>query len=311
MVKGKALTYGDTIGIIAPASPLAEPEMVSKAKAALEMLGFRVKLGQTCFERCGGYLAGTAKRRAEDVHHMFKDPEVDAVMCLRGGYGSMHVLPLLDYELIAEHPKLFIGYSDITALHTAFWQKAGLVTLHGPMASPEIVGDLDDYSKESLLRALTQNGRLGKVANPPGTRIECLVPGRATGRLVGGNLSLLAATIGTPYEIETKDRILFLEDVGEEPYKIDRMLTQLDMANKLAEAAGFVIGDWTGCEAKSLPDSFTVKDLLERIVAPYGKPTIYNVMAGHTKPLMTLPLGVTVSLHATERVLIIEESITR
>lgn len=311
MIKGRALTLGDTIGIIAPASPLPKPEIITRAKTAIEMLGFRVKLGQTCFERYGGYLAGAPDIRIEDIHHMFKDPEVDAIMCLRGGYGTMHLLPLLDYELIAENPKLFIGYSDITALHTAFRQKAGLMTLHGPMASSEIVGDFDDYSKESLLRALTQNGRLGKVANPPGTRIECLVPGRATGKLVGGNLSLLAATIGTPYEIDTKDHILFLEDIGEEPYKIDRMLTQLDLANKLAEAAGFVIGDWTDCEAKDLPDSFTVMDLFERIVAPYGKPTIYNIKAGHTKPLMTLPLGVTVSLNATEKTLIIEESVTR
>lgn len=309
MRKGKALTVGDTLGVVAPSSPPKDKASIDRGKEKLETLGFNVKLGPSCFETHGGYLAGTPDTRARDVNGMFQDPEVDAIMCLRGGYGTPQILHLLDYDLIAENPKLFIGYSDITALHTAIGQKSGLATVHGPMLASDIAGDFSDFSMQSLLRTLTERSPLGELTNPPGEEIECLVGGMAQGKIVGGNLSLITATLGTPYELDTKDKILFLEDVGEEPYRVDRMLTQLALAGKLDDAAGFVIGDWSDCESKDYPDGFTVFDLLEKIMPPFGKPAIYNVKAGHCEPTLTIPFGVETTLDATRIKLTVEESV--
>lgn len=308
MKKGRPLRRGDTIGVVAPASPATEAQ-VYLGKEKLEHLGFNVKLGESCFTDYGGYLAGTPEARSRDVNNMFLDPEVDAIMCLRGGYGTPQILQLLDYDCISSNPKLFIGYSDITAIHTAIRQKTELVTLHGPMLASDLAHDFHDFSLRSLFKTVMQQSPLGQLENPEGKAINCLVSGRIQGQLVGGNLSLIAATLGTPYELDTKDKILFLEDVGEEPYRIDRMLTQLALARKLEEAAGFVLGDWTDCESTNYADGFTVFDLWEKMIAPFGKPTIYNVMAGHCKPTLTLPLGVDVTLDASNKQLIVEESV--
>lgn len=306
MKKGKTLTYGDTIGIVAPASPVDEGEVMKAAKGLVEM-GFNIKLGHSCFEKYGGYLAGTPKLRASDIHAMFSDQDIDAIICLRGGYGSPQILDLLDYQLIAANPKLFVGYSDITALHIAFNQKAGLATIHGPMATR--IASLDAFTKAYLFRALMVDEPLGHIANPKCEPIHCLVGGRAKGKIVGGNLSLISATLGTPYEIDTRGKILFLEDVGEESYAIDRMLTQLALAGKFNDAVGIVLGTWKDCQSKVRLDSFTVEDLFEHIIAPFRKPTIYHVQFGHGKYNMTLPLGVEASLDATNGTLLIEESV--
>lgn len=311
MIKGKALSAGDTIGIIAPASPAKGHQSMTRVQSQMEALGFNVVMAPSCFETYGDYLAGTARDRARDLNVMFQDPDIDAVMCLRGGYGTPQILDLLDYPSISANPKLFIGYSDITALHTAIGQKAGLATLHGPMAASDIAGDFEDFSRRCLLRALTENTPLGKIGSPLDDPIECLVEGKAEGQLTGGNLTLIAATLGTPFEIDTKGKILFLEDVGEEPYRIDRMLIQLSLAGKLADAAGFVLGDWADCESREYPDGFTVLDLFTEIIAPYRKPTIYNVKAGHCEPKLTLPLGVEVHLDAGQKWLSIEESVVK
>lgn len=303
--KGRALSIGDTIGIVAPSSPVKDWKTWQKGKATLEALGFNVILGPSCYETYGGYLAGSVAQRVADIHDMFENPEIDAVMCIRGGYGAVQLLPLLNYAMIRDHPKLFIGYSDVTALHTALGQKAGLATVHGPM----LVSDMNGFSLGSLLRILQNADVPLTLYNPPGNEISCLVPGVAQGQLVGGNLSLIASTIGTPHEINTKGKILFLEEIGEEPYRIDRMFTQLQLAGKLADATGFVCGQWTDCEPKQYTDGFTVTDLLKKFIAPYNKPAIYNVQAGHGTPTLTLPLGVAVTVDATQKKLIVEESV--
>lgn len=307
MKKGRAIAFGDTIGIVAPASPVSEEEVI-KAKEELENIGFRVKLGKTCFEKYGGYLAGNAESRVHDLHAMFLDENIDAIMCLRGGYGTPQLLRLLDYDIIANNPKLFVGYSDITALHIALHKYAGLATIHGPMASS--FPTLDSFSKDYLLQALMRSDPLGKIENPEGEEIYCLVEGEAKGQLVGGNLSLISSTLGTPYEIDTRGKILFLEDVREEPYVIDRMLTHLALAGKFNDAAGVVLGTWEDCDPKSNPESFKVVDLFEKIIAPFSKPTIYNLQTGHGDINIALPLGVEASLDATKGVLIIEESVS-
>jgi muramoyltetrapeptide carboxypeptidase len=310
MNKGKALKPGDTIGIVAPSSPPKETDSVRQAKEDLEALGFRVKLGETCYETYGGYLAGTPEHRAAELNGMFADPDIDAVMALRGGYGAPQILHLLDYDMIAQNPKLFIGYSDITALHTALRQQAGLATLHGPNASPGLLSGTNEYTRECLLRAMTSPEPLGEIVNPPGEEIVCLVEGEACGEIVGGNLSLVAALAGTPYQVEAKGKLLFLEDVDEEPYRVDRMLTQLALAGTFAECAGVIIGTWTNCEPKKR-EGFTVLDVFRNIVATYQKPTIWNLQAGHGDNNAALPFGVQARLDATGCRLIIEEAVVR
>lgn len=311
MKKGKPLAPGDTIGIIAPASPERDLHKIQQGRVKLEALGFRVVLGDSCFDAYGGYLAGRPERRAQDVDRMFQDPDIDAILCLRGGYGTLHLLNILDYDGMAANPKLFIGYSDITALHAAIGQRAGLVTVHGPMLTSDIANDrFSEFSFTCLWRCITEWNPLGTLPNPPGDAIKCMVEGKVRGKIVGGNLSLIVATMGTPYELDTKDKLLFLEDVGEEPYHIDRMLTQLDLAGKLADAAGFIIGNWADCTSTDYPDGLTVIEVLKRTIVPYAKPTIYNVQAGHCNPALTLPLGVEATLDATHHRLTIEESVT-
>lgn len=308
MRKGKALQAGDTIGVVATSSPTKE-DVLPKAAAGLEALGFKVKLGKTCWETYGGYLAGTPQQRAFELNAMFADDEVDGIMCLRGGYGAPQILDLLDYDCIAQNPKLFVGYSDITALHTAIGQNSHLATLHGPMVSSDIAHGLDEWSKGYLLRAMTLPEPLGQIVNPPGEEMECLVEGEAWGPIVGGNLALVSALMGTPYELDTRGKLLFLEDIDEEPYRIDRMLTQLALGGLFDDCAGVIIGTWTNCEPKKR-EGFSVRDVFQNIVVPYQKPTVWNVQIGHGTCNMALPFGVHASLDATGCVLTIEESVT-
>ncbi|MGE8203852.1 S66 peptidase family protein [Heyndrickxia sp. NPDC080065] len=307
-IKGKRLKLGDTIGLTAPSSP-AKSEIVPEAIQAVENLGFKVKVGETCYAEYGGYLAGTSELRANEINEMFANPQIDAILCLRGGYGSPQLLQHIDYQNISQHPKLFIGYSDITALHTAILQNSGLATIHGPMAASDLARDCSDYTREFLLRVLTTNEPVGKIYNPEGIAIESLVEGVAEGEIVGGNLALVSALMGTPYELDTKGKLLFLEDVGEEPFKVDRMLTQLALAGKLEDAAGIIFGTFTECESINYSRGFNMIDVFKNIAAPFNKPTIYNVQAGHCDTKMTLPFGVKARLDATNKELIIEESV--
>lgn len=308
MNRGKVLKPGDTIALTAPASPLSRDEL-TRVISILESLGFNLKIGESCVQKYGGYLAGTAKERAEELESFFVDPSVQAIVCLRGGYGSMQLLNLLDYELIGENPKLFVGYSDITALHLAFLQKANLATIHGPMAATDLARGMPKTSWSYFWKLLTVAKPLGELENPSAEELICIVPGKAEGTLVGGNLSILSATMGTPYELDTEGKILFLEDIGEEPYKIDRMFTQLALAGKFAACSGIILGTWTNCTSARYPDSFTVLDLAREIIAPYGKPTLYNLQAGHGRINLPLPLGVKATLDATNKRLVIEERV--
>lgn len=305
--KGKALKKGDTIGIVATSTPMQGTENLERGVQELEALGYRVIVGETCHAQYGGYLAGTPEHRAGELTRMFTDPEVDAVFAMRGGYGASQILPLLDYEAIAAHPKLFLGYSDITALHLALSKKAGLATLHAPTISTSYVSGLSEWSRASLFHAISTTEPLGLFRNPEEEAIECLVPGQTSGPIVGGNLALISALMGTPYEMETKGKLLFIEDVNEEPYKIDRMLTQLALAGKLAEAAGFLLGTFTRCTSARYADGFCVRDVVNNIIVPLGKPTIWNVQVGHGKTNLSLPFGVQARLDAEPCSLVIEE----
>eukprot|EP01132_Coremiostelium_polycephalum_P002839 gene2839-3529_t len=279
--RGKVLKKGSTIGIVALASPVTL-ERAEKAQKAVTDLGFNVVMGKTCYMTLGGYLAGSAEIRAREMEQFFQDPNIDCILNIRGGYGTPQILDLLDYDLISRHPKLFIGYSDITALHIVLQQKCNMATLHGPMAGVEMIDNKwQPISKFYYMKLLLVDRPLGYLQNsllnpPPKT----LVHGRAYGCVTGGNLSLVVATLGSSYEIDTKGKILFLEDVDEEPYRIDRMLTQLHLAGKFKDCIGVILGSWTGCVSKD-PNSFTVDDLFQRIIVPYGKPTLSGMDIGH------------------------------
>jgi len=288
-VKSKALKRENTIGLIAPSSAAGK----SKAQNCIEWvksMGYRVKWGESIFEE-RGYLSGSDELRAHDINMMFGDSEVDAIFCIRGGYGTMRLLDEIDYDIIRNNPKIFIGFSDITALHTAFFQKTGLITFHGPMLAGFAKKGLDSLSKYYMDRALMIKEPLGEIINPPEFPIKAYNEGNATGKVVGGNLSLIADTMGTPYELDTKDKILLIEEIGERPYKIDRMLLQLKLGGKFKDAAGIVIGDWTDCDPEEGKESLTIDEIIEDIVVPSGKPILSGYKIGHCTPNITIPIG--------------------
>ncbi|MGI9862092.1 LD-carboxypeptidase [Moorella naiadis] len=283
-LKPPALPKGATVGIVAPASPLPDQEYLERGLAFWRRRGYRVRLGSH-INAATGYLAAGDDQRLADLHRMFCDPEVQAVVCLRGGYGSLRLLADLDYELIAAHPKILVGYSDITALHLAINKKTGLVTFHGPMIYPELGSQSPSpYTVKSLfctLEATVPPDPISPASNlPPAVTIN---PGRAQGIVIGGNLSLVVATLGTPSEIDTRGKILFLEEVNEAPYRLDRMLTQLHLAGKLAEAAGIVFG---------FAGEATALGVITARLQLTGRPCFYGLPAGHINPQVTLPLGI-------------------
>jgi muramoyltetrapeptide carboxypeptidase len=308
MNKPKALKPQDTIGIVAPASP-APLENLDKALDILEKMGFKTKVGTSCYEH-RGYLAGSDETRASDINEMFRDPDIDAIICMRGGYGTPRILELLDYDMISKHPKIFMGYSDITAIHIALVQKSNLITFHGPMLTSDFTSpEFEKYTKGMMIKTLTQNVPLGEVKSPEyEPKVEVLVAQDAQGELIGGNLALIAATIGTPFEIDTKGKILMIEEVGEEPYRIDRMLTQLKLAGKLDDATGIVLGQFTDCNPQAPENSLSLEEVLEDIFSSLKKPVLKNVCFGHGRHKATIPLGVKASINAKRESLIIEES---
>ena len=306
MIKPKALKFGDTVGIIAPASPTTDSN-IKKVEKKLSEMGFKVKMGKSVYERYG-YLSGPDGVRAEDINSMFRDEEVDGIICIRGGYGTPRILDLLDYEIIKENPKVFIGYSDITALHIAFNQIAGLVTFHGPMAASDMLRNFSDFSKDHLFKAVMNKEALGRIINPDGEEITTINGGIGEGEIIGGTLSLIADTLGTPYEIDVKGKILFIEEVMEEPYRIDRMLNQLRLSGKLNEAEAIILGDFNKCEPEKPNESLTLEEVIDDHIKPLGKPTIYNLQAGHCQPMVTIPFGVRARLDADNKELTILEN---
>ncbi len=312
-IKPKNLRPGDTLGVIAPASH-GNVQAALAGITWLENQGFQIRLGKTV-NRNWGYLSGTDAERAADIHAMFAAPDVAGIICLRGGYGTMRLLELLDYPLIQNHPKIFIGYSDITALHISISQHTGLITFHGPMVASDMNEGLSEYTRNCLFRAVTTVEPLGLINNPPLTPAPVfIVPGTAAGRLTGGNLSLIAATLGTPYEINTQGKILCLEEIGEEPYRIDRLLTQLLLAGKLQDAAGIVFAQCVDCTDRSpepkLP-VFQLEEVLQDRLGGLKKPVLYQLHFGHTPDKATLPLGVTAILGTDVRGLVITETAVR
>jgi len=311
--KPRPLAPGDTIGLVSPSGPTrpggagSTPESVERTRQRLHDVGLRTVVAPHAFD-ARGYLAGTDADRAADLQAMLEDPGVQGVLCIRGGYGAHRLLDRLDYAAIARHPKVFIGYSDITALHLAFYTQCGFVTFHGPMAGAIAQSDPHDYLE--LLRAVTRAEPLGPLVNPRGApAIETLVPGVAEGQLIGGNAALLTGLLGTRFVPEAREfrgKILFLEDLGDKLYRLDRKLAHLRLAGILGEVAGIVIGE---CRYSPEPgDTLSLQHILEDHIVALGKPAIYGLACGHGTYHLTLPVGVRARLDATERRLSIEET---
>ncbi|PAF40452.1 LD-carboxypeptidase [Terribacillus saccharophilus] len=286
-VKASVWKKGDTIGIVSPAGPIKREELERGIKI-VESLGLRVKLGKHVYDKYG-YLAGTDTDRAADLNDMFKDNEVKGIICARGGYGSGRIVELLDYEIIKQKPKVLLGYSDITYLHTAIRQRTGLITFHGPMVASDMgESDFAKLSYDLLQQFFIPQDVIYTTAISP---LEAIVHGKATGTLVGGNLSLLTSTLGTPDEIDTKGKLLLLEDVAELPYKIDSMLNQLKHAGKLKQAEGILIGDFNGCDSNDPETSLSFDQVLVDYLTDLEKPVLKGFRIGHCNPNITVPLG--------------------
>ncbi|QYA25467.1 LD-carboxypeptidase [Gramella sp. MT6] len=299
----EALQEGDTIGIVSPASAIFESEPYEIAKESFEAMGLKVKFGQNTRNRYG-HLAGTDEERAEEFNDMFRDDSIKAVIALRGGSGAARILDKLDYEAIKKNPKIFIGYSDITALHMAIYAKTGLVTFHGPVA----VSTWNSFSADYLKRLLFDKEAI-KYENPVNkgdelvqtkNRIRTIHEGTTKGQLLGGNLSVLTGIMGSEYfPTDWKGKILYLEDVGEKIYAVDRMMTQLYLAGVFNEISGFVFGKCTDCDpGGSGYGSLTMEEVIDHFIKPLNIPAYSGAMIGHIDDNVTIPNGIEAEMDA-------------
>ncbi len=297
------LRAGDTVGLISPAGATFERDRLDLVKDAVLALGFVPQVAPHALARYG-YLAGTDQDRAADVNAMFADDSVNALLPIRGDWGSARILPYLDYATIRANPKVVLGFSDISALLLGLYAQTGLVTFHGPNGLTAWRADQVEPLRRILMEgeALTYtNPLLGadqdRLMRDQG-RIQTIAPGRATGPLLGGNLSVISGIVGSPYLPDTSGTILFLEDVGEPPYRIDRMLTQLKLAGVLDGLAGFVFGQCIACDPGPTYGSLTLAEILHDHIAPLGIPAYSGAWIGHVEPLWTMPIGGSVTMDA-------------
>lgn len=295
MIRPKPLKKGDKIALIGASSPTPQDRIEPSIKA-MEELGFEVVLGESA-RGYHGFLSGSDELRANDINTMFEDKSIKGIFAIRGGYGAARLLDMLDYDMIKKNPKVFAGYSDVTALHNVFNERCKLITFHTPMASTEFYKGVDEYTMNYFKKNIFSDEPLGIVKNPVDQEIKTLVSGKAKGKLVGGNLSLIASMMGTPYELDTKGKILFLEDVDESPYRIDRMLLQLKQCGKFKDAEGIILGAWTNCEPKEDENSLSLMEIFEELIIPENKPTIYNLACGHCMPTMSIPMGAKIKIN--------------
>ena len=299
----KRLSEGDTIGITSPAGAIFHSEPYEIARENLEAMGLKVRFGEFAKSRYG-HLAGTDEERASELNQMFGDPAIDAIISLRGGSGAARIIDKLDYELIRKNPKIFIGYSDITALHLAIYEKTGLVTFHGPMAS----SSWNTFNYD-IFRQLLFEGKKIEYTNPENlnflevqtnNRIRTINNGNAQGELLGGNLSVLTSIMGTPYfPTDWSNKILYLEDIGEKIYAVDRMMSQLKLGGILDKISGFVFGKCTGCDpGGSGYGSLTMEEVVDHYIKPLKIPAFSGAMIGHIDDNSTIPNGIEAEINS-------------
>lgn len=282
------LKIGDHIGLIAPCSPV-KAEHLSSCVQCLTSRGYHVELGNSSLASRNGYLAGSDELRAADINQMFANPDIKAIFCLRGGYGSNRILDLLDYDCIRRNPKIFVGYSDVTTFHLAFYSKCNLATFHGPMVSSNMIEDFDFYTKQSLAKAL-QIPKAFNFLNPEGYEMHPIIKGVAKGRIIGGCLSLVSPAIGTFYEPDFCDTILFLEDIDESLPRCDKMMHHLKNSGVLSKVNGVILGNFKGCTNSTFPE-YSMYDFFSEFFHDYQKPVLWGLQSGHDKPMGTIPFG--------------------
>ncbi len=297
-----ALKPNDMVALTAPSSPVSEKDLKIAVKS-LKSLGLKPIIMDSCHQS-HGYLSGHDKQRADDLNRAFSDKRIKGIFCLRGGYGSARLLPLLDFNSIKNNPKVFIGYSDITALHISINKLCGFITFHGPMPSSDYTR-LDSFTMDSMKNFLFSPHHPIMLKNPCGEYVKFLNPETAkyspcckttenksiiSGIVTGGNLSLITSTLGSPYEINTKNKILFIEEIGESPYRLDRAFTSLALSGKFRDCSAIILGTFSKCEDMS-KTSLSLPEIIEEVILPWKKPTLFNLRAGHIYPQITIPIG--------------------
>ena len=313
MIFPESLKKGDNVFLFCPSSPIIPEEDKEKCKKVIIDLGFNPVIGKSLYENYGGYMAGKAEIRVEDLHEAFSRKDIKGVFCVKGGYSASQLLDKIDYELIKNNPKVFIGYSDVTNLHIVFNQKCNLGTYHGPMVKSNMINDFNEYTKTSFFEAMEKNET--KYEEPENMPLSILTEGNApseniSGVLTGGNMAIIVTTLGTQYEIDTKGKILFLEDVDEEIGSLNRMLTHLKYAGKFSDCKAVVFGNFVVCKNTYTKENqhYELLELLKDFFADYDKPVIYGMESGHKKPYMfTLPLGAKCSINLQNKEILFEK----
>lgn len=306
----KRLSKGDTIGIINPSfkNPNEDKDAYKYVIDAIKKRGYNVLLGKSFYAK-EGYLAGSDELRAEDLNDMFRNKDVKLILCMRGGYGATRMVDLVDYALIKENPKIVCGFSDVTVLINAINKKTDIVQIHGLVGFYIGSKSCDEFSTNDFWKILEEKQK-GRILKNPNDNCTALVKGKAKGKLVGGNLSLIATLVGSEYEVDFTDKIVFIEEVSEEPYQIDRYLSSIRLRGCLEKAKGFVFGHFSEClPSESRKNTQTVEDVIKDYILKLNKPTIINFASGHDFPFINLPIGALVTLDADNLQIIIEEEI--
>lgn len=311
IIKPQKLKQGSVIGIVAPASAPLDPVHLENGVRYLEKNGYKVELGEN-LGKINGYLAGTDQERADDLNSMFKNKDIKAIFCVRGGYGASRIVDKLNYKVIKNNPKILVGYSEITALQMAILQKTGLVTFAGPMVATEFGNDVSSFTEELFWKIITTNKKIGRLNFLDNSKLASITKGNATGRIIGGNLSVFSALSGTQYFPDLKNRILMLEDVDELPYKIDRLLNQLRLLKVFKQIKGVILGRFVDCyEHDTSKRSLTLGEVMEDYFKTLKIPVLYTFPHGHIKDKVTVPFGINVKMNASRGFVEYSESAVR
>ena len=295
--KPRKLRRGELIGMISPASAPTDNKLIENGVSYIEGLGYKTILGKNV-GKVRGYLAGTDEERVEDIHQMFGDKKVKAIFCLRGGYGAFRLLDKIDYKLIQKNPKLFVGFSEITALQMAFLHRANLVTFAGPMVVSNFSDEISSYTEDNFWKTITSTSRPGRIQIIANQQFSINNVSETFGQLIGGNLSVFSALIGTEYFPELKNKILFLEEIDELPYKIDRIFNQLKLNNMFKKLKGIILGSFSGCiEQDKKKKSLTLEEVWNDYFDTIEIPVIHSFPHGHIKDMVTFPLGIKMKMN--------------
>ncbi|KMT21724.1 S66 peptidase family protein [Clostridium cylindrosporum] len=295
MIKPKALSFNDEIGIIAPSGPFFNSDQLEKSIDKIKKIGFKPILGRSCYAK-DGFLAGGDDVRAKDINIFFDSSNIKAIVALRGGYGAMRILDKIDYKSIRKNPKIFVGYSDITAIHSAINKYSNLVTFHGPM----IYSDFYRMDKETLSSFLHN---VMDIKYTPKYDLEAVVEGDVSGKIFGGNLTILTSLLGSKYQVNYKDIVLFLEEINEEPYKVDRMLYQLYLSGAFEKVKGVILGQFTSCNSYDKERSYSLEYVLEGFFKKYSIPCYKGLNIGHDESKITIPLGASCKIIGSKLIL--------